>query len=992
MFTGLNDMSNQRPPRLQTLLGNGIGCLLFCLCLCWNVQGQSNVSDLLNRLKNTTDDSQKIEVLQRLSQMSLENQSTSDHLEYANRALELSRRIDNKSGVASSLILVADGLYSQRQFPEALTHYLQAAHTFEKLEQPLKVADTYESIGVLLRAWKTPDRALNYFLRAQTIRLNYPTHDRSEKRAFAVSIAHSYLLSGDYDNARIEYLKNLGACESSQKPSECTAIRRRLVEIYQATGDHKSALAETKKILELERENNAHKEVAIALNTLGVIYQRQGKVPQAIASIEEALSVKAQYKEDVTNNDLNAGVLQTNLGILYFNQKNIPATLKALRLALHQRKKEDNTLETAHLYNLITAVHLESRDLPRAKEVNLKAVEIAAEGSHLKQLEKGYELQNLIYQSLGEDKNALASYQVFADIKAQLYAEETKEKETLIQRVRTIEKIEQEQELLSSIRERDEMEKTRARLELEKREKELTILEKEKELEKTKLEQEKLAKQKTEQDLLLARRFLETEKREREIKELQQQQIINKLEADAKSIELEKLRTEQEILEKNNQILDQREKLKSQQLAEEQSDQKFYSFIIILLMVILVLILAGFYYKQQGAKELAQKNAQYVGLLRELNEKNEMLNANEEVLLKNGKEMEKMNADLIDLVDNLKATQSQLIHSEKMATLGQLVAGVAHEVNTPLGTIQASINGINKVMRNSLEMLPQLYAILSKKQQTTFHSLLDRAFSHNDFLTSREERKLKRALKKELTELEVEHASEISGLLIEIGVYGEIKPLMPLLTHQESKFIFKLAYYLAIQQKNGANIELAVKRASKVIFALKTYAHKEQEEKMTITDVRTSIDTVLTLYHNQIKDNVEITKFYADVPPLQCYPDELNQVWTNLLHNALQAMEYKGRVEIHVGQKEHQIEVVFKDDGPGVPDDIIGQIFEPFFTTKRAGEGNGLGLDIVDKIVKKHRGTIEVRSPKGEGAAFTVLLPMEHEEHSIKDRETEKIK
>ena len=135
------------------------------------------------------------------------------------------------------------------------------------------------------------------------------------------------------------------------------------------------------------------------------------------------------------------------------------------------------------------------------------------------------------------------------------------------------------------------------------------------------------------------------------------------------------------------------------------------------------------------------------------------------------------------------------------------------------------------------------------------------------------------------------------------------------------------------------------------------------------------IETVLTLYHNQLKHHVDVIKNYATLPPVQCYPDELNQVWTNLIHNALQAIGDKGTLKIEVAQEYNYAIISITDNGPGIPDNIKLKIFEPFFTTKPAGEGSGLGLDIVKKIIEKHEGKIKVDSIPGK-TTFTVSIPV----------------
>ncbi|MCC3595088.1 sensor histidine kinase, partial [Microcoleus sp. PH2017_28_MFU_U_A] len=131
-----------------------------------------------------------------------------------------------------------------------------------------------------------------------------------------------------------------------------------------------------------------------------------------------------------------------------------------------------------------------------------------------------------------------------------------------------------------------------------------------------------------------------------------------------------------------------------------------------------------------------------------------------------------------------------------------------------------------------------------------------------------------------------------------------------------------------------------------------------------------------TSYQSQIRQGIELTKNYEHIPPIQCYFDELNQVWTNLIHNALQAMNNKGYLTVNAIHNDENIQISIADSGTGIPPEIHSKIFQPFFTTKPPGEGSGLGLDIVRKIVAKHRGQITFESRPGQ-TTFTVILPIE---------------
>ena len=333
------------------------------------------------------------------------------------------------------------------------------------------------------------------------------------------------------------------------------------------------------------------------------------------------------------------------------------------------------------------------------------------------------------------------------------------------------------------------------------------------------------------------------------------------------------------------------------------------------------------------------------------------------------------NQELRDTLQQLEATQEELILSEKMAALGQLVAGVAHEVNTPLGAIRSSAGNVSKFLNQTLEQLPTLFQSLSPKEGDDFLALLQRSLEQEVNLSTKEERKLKRPLRSQLQELEIADPDTVADRLVMMGVYDRIDTFLPLLQKQDSLDILEIAYKVSELKRGIATINTATDRASKVVFALKTYARYEQSGEKTAASIAEGIETVLTLYQNLLKQGVEVVKNYAEIPPLLCYPDELNQVWTNLIHNALQAMNYRGRLTIELAEQDGQAKISISDSGQGIPEEIKAKIFDPFFTTKPAGEGSGLGLDIVKKIVEKHQGTIEVESIPGH-TTFKVFLPI----------------
>jgi signal transduction histidine kinase len=319
--------------------------------------------------------------------------------------------------------------------------------------------------------------------------------------------------------------------------------------------------------------------------------------------------------------------------------------------------------------------------------------------------------------------------------------------------------------------------------------------------------------------------------------------------------------------------------------------------------------------------------------------------------------------------------------SEKMMALGRLSAGLAHELNNPAASVRRAAVKLSEY-RNRL---PALVTALVRHHVTPTGltglaelraKALERAGTPRSALARAE---LEAQLSDWLEERGVENAWRDAAIFAEAGLtVEELDAVSSDLPTEGLSDAMAWACAGLDSDRIISEIAVASARITGLIAAIKVYSHMDRSPEHKPTDVRTGIDNTLTMLQHKIKQKgIQVERLDdPDIPRIPANAGELNQVWTNLIDNAVDAMEQDGHLLVRTRLKDMWVEVGVVDDGPGIPEEIRTQIFEPFFTTKEVGVGTGLGLGIAHRIVKIHQGHIEVRSMPGE-TAFIVRLPIE---------------
>nr|WP_244934805.1 HAMP domain-containing sensor histidine kinase [Leptospira jelokensis] len=347
---------------------------------------------------------------------------------------------------------------------------------------------------------------------------------------------------------------------------------------------------------------------------------------------------------------------------------------------------------------------------------------------------------------------------------------------------------------------------------------------------------------------------------------------------------------------------------------------------------------------------------------------NDMISIVREARFQLEQKIEERTVSLNNTILELRDTQEQLLHAERMSTLGKIAASVAHEINNPLAAIKGSIQFIRdsqfseeKEILSSLEVqADQLIATFKNQKRSEVTSRFKRKRELTQFFKSKQ----------------IQDPVSLADTCFDFHIETIPNEYLHLFDTEEGREIFQARLNEHVVRFHLGIIETAVERASKIVFALKHHSYSGPRETQKVLSIKEGMESVLSMYSKSWKPHVEIDWVYEGDPLVLGHADELIQVWTNLIYNSFQACPSEnGRIQISLRQSQTNAIVQIEDNGKGIPPEILPKIFEPFFTTKELGMGTGLGLSIVQKIIENHKGTLSVESQPGK-TLFSITLPL----------------
>ncbi|MBE9042536.1 response regulator [Oscillatoriales cyanobacterium LEGE 11467] len=350
---------------------------------------------------------------------------------------------------------------------------------------------------------------------------------------------------------------------------------------------------------------------------------------------------------------------------------------------------------------------------------------------------------------------------------------------------------------------------------------------------------------------------------------------------------------------------------------------------------------------------------------RELEARNRQLEAEIQQRQQAERDLQQQNTKLDRTLWELQALQGEMIHREKMTALGRLVVAMTGEINDPLTMIRSAMPPMRAILDNRCFEFPQFFERLSCEQQTRFIALVENAAAV-PLGQTKERRQLQRQIAQKLVDLDIADGEfKLASILVELGVGLDVESILPLLQDPDRDRILQVARTITKAHRSLENINVAVERTEAILKALSNYAGRDYPDTPAIADIAEGIEMVRALFKYRLPANIELVENYSPLPLVSCYPDQLSQVWTNLIENALEAMGDKGILTIETATSDNQVQISISNSRSELSP----------AQTLDSNPKTQMNLYICEKIVQKHRGTIFVEN-NPDRTIFTVSLPI----------------
>ena len=786
-----------------------------------------------------------------------------------------------------SLLSLAQQYEKNKQYNSSLKYYLQAEDLLSSQPELRPYAALIHThIGLLYRNMGASDRAIEYFQAALN---DHQEQNNPQGQLQALELlGDAYTHQEDYHTAIqvYDFLEEKLSQETS--PTRLMTNMRRGIHVYTLDNQFDSALTKSQKLLTLYEAHEDSEGIAMTLNNMGFYLRHLHRYEEALTYFDAA------YRVDRERGLSSGDHITTwiNLGVTHQNQGDYGSALYYL---LQADEAETDVSSKASIHNLMGRVYLEKGDLHNATLYVQSAIAYAKAAGKPHMLSQSFSLYSDVLQANNNFEEALEYYEQYLYLKDSLLVEDRLKDQVLIQQQNALEKSEQELRLILAD---ERSQRQQLELDSERKARMMEQLESQNELQAASLREQKLLNEKVQQTLAFERQQRLSDQQAQEISSLQQQEEIQQLIIQQKEAKAREDQQAIDALQTQTQLLEEQKRLRDQVIEQNAQRQKYATGLGIALIILLIGALASYFLKRRDNLRLAQQKTQ----------------------------IEQANEELAQTLNQLSETQVQLVESEKMASLGQLTAGIAHEINNPINYVSSSIRPIRT-------NLAEIQELVEKYQQASASANSAEA---------------------------LQEATQFSEEI-------------------EWEYVLEETDHLLGSMQEGA---LKVKE---IVHGLSNFT-RLGEEALKSADLNQGLESTLMLLSHQLEGRIQVHKSYGDLPPVECYPGKINQVFINVITNAIQAIEEKvpssngaqwlGDIFLRTEMDNNQAVITIRDTGIGMTEEVKNRMFEAFYTTRDVGQGKGLGMTISFGIIEQHQGKIAVHSVVGEGTEVQVYLPL----------------